>query len=795
MARFLRPFDARTVKPRTEDAPEAIILKMYDEALVAVATAPKGNRNTPLNEQSYLIGRLVGAGLVGPGEAEAALLSAAKTSGHDSWAAKRTIRSGLTAGQARPWEVNGDVVTMAGRPVAPVPTPAADEHARQQAAKAEAARGLYLDAEPLAGGRGQAYLEKRGIMGFPEAVRYSRKFNGLVIPLTAPSGELAAVQKIPLNPDLTRGEKKTAGPMGNALFAVPGKPGAPAVVVDGPEDAMSVAHATGWRVFGSCSKQRFAYVAEHLPAGSRLVAVRDADGTDNSEYDKLVKACAERRIGLAFADPAGDAKDANDLLAAGGAEAVRSWLGGVAEAAWPTQAPVASPSVRTAPQALDLVPECFPRHLLHAPGAIGEIAAFITATARYPQPELALGTALTMLGALMGRRVKGPTGLRTNIMALGLADSGSGKGHGRDMAKRLLNEIGVPMLLGGDSIRSGAGLVSRMRDNPNTLYLLDEIGMFLSAAYDKGAGNHMREIVTLFTQFFSETSQTWMGSDYADRKLNAPAPIVQPHMSLFGITNPTSLWNAFGGGALKDGSVARYLVFHPNEMYPDRSRNLMDGETIPQGILDGLSAIVNDIPVPEGRGNMAGIVASADPCPYQVPVAPVARAALEDFEDANVRDRRKAAGTDRASIIARAVEHAWKIACIAAVADRPSAPLITLEHAQYGMSLAAWSTNWLDKQAASHVADSDFGRKLNKVLEIIRRAGADGLDKTELTRNTQRLLGGTRERDDILATLEESGLLHAAAIGGVKPRMHFWASEFAPKADNSFDGADMEEVS
>jgi hypothetical protein len=355
------------------------------------------------------------------------------------------------------------------------------------------------------------------------------------------------------------------------------------------------------------------------------------------------------------------------------------------------------------------------------------------------------------------------------------------------MSKRMLQEIGVHTLIGGDSIRSGAGLVSRMRDNPNTLYLLDEIGMFLSAAYDKGAGNHMREIVTLFTQFFSETGQTWMGSDYADRKLNAPAPIVQPHMSLFGITNPTSLWNAFGGGALKDGSVARYLVFHPNEMYPDRAKSQMDSETIPQHILDSLSAIVNDIPVPEGRGNMAGIVASADPCPYPVPIAPNARAALEDYEDNNVRDRRKAAGTDRASIIARAVEHAWKIACIAAVSDNPSAPLITLEHAQYGMALSSWSTNWLDKQATSHVADSDFGRKLNKVLEIIRRAGADGLDRSDLTRATQRLLSGTRERDDIISNLEESAMVRMVAIDGIKPRFHYWAAEHAPKPDNSFD--------
>lgn len=797
MAKLFRPFFVAQVKPAV--SPADATLKMYDEALTLVATAPKGARNGLLNEQSYFIGRLVGAGLVGLGDAEAALLSAAKTSGHATWDARKTVKSGLTAGQLKPWEINGDVVSLGGTRVTPLEVAAAaEEEARRRAEKREDARKVYQDATVVAGCRGQAYLEKRGITRWPEAVRYSGNYNGLCIPLTLPDGTVAAIQKIPLGPDLTRGKKLTAGPMDDAMFRVPGKAGAPAVVTDGPEDAMSVGLATGWRAFAACSKGRFTHVLAHLVAGDRLIAVRDADGTDNTEYDKLVKAATEKRIDLAFADPAGPAKDANDILQAGGVEAVRAWLGAVAEAAWPTkrepvQGATGGSLVRPRPPAATLVADCFPRHLLHAPGAVGVLADYITRTARFPQPELALGTSLTLLGALMGRRVKGPTGLRTNIMALGLADSGSGKGHGRDMAKKLLTDLGVPMLLGGDAIKSGSGLISRMRTSPNTLYLLDEIGMFLASAYDRNASAHLREIITLFTAFFSETGQTWMGSDYADRKMNTPEPIVQPHLSLMGISNPTSLWAALGGGALKDGSIARYLVFYPNEMYPSPNRSALDSDDVPTSVLDPLRAILEDIPVPEGRGNLAGIVASADPCPYRVPVSGPARAALDDYEDANVHDRRRSAGTDRTSIIARAVEHAWKIACICAVADTPRAPLITLEHAQYGMALASWSTNWLSSKAGDHVADSDFGKKLNRVMEILRHAGTDGLDKGELTKATSRMLSGTRERDDIIANLEESGQVAVRLIGTTKPTRHYWAAEFAPKPDNEFEDV-MEEV-
>jgi hypothetical protein len=807
MAKLFRHFDATKVKDRVASQEEAVN-RMYDEALMAVATAPKGQRNGLLNEQSYFIGRLVGAGLVGLGEATAALESAAKTSGHSSWDTKKTVKSGLTAGQLKPWEIGGDVVLIGvGRSPSPEVVAAAEEDARKRAEKRVAAQKLYEDATPVDGTRGQAYLQKRGIDKWPDSVRYSGKYNGLCIPLTGPDGTVLAIQKIPLNPDITRGTKMTAGPMDSAMFVVPGKAGAPNVVVDGPEDTLSVWTATGWRTFGACSKGRFARVVDHLQAGDRLLAVRDADGTDNSEYDALIKACAEKQIDLAFADPAGvtedgePIKDANDTLRSGGIEAVRGWLGGVVGMVWPTKAPPApaipspaptqAPVVRSGHVPAPTLAETFPKHLLHAPGALGVVSDYITRTARFPQPELALGTSITLLGALMGRRVKGPTGLRTNIMALGLADSGSGKGHGRDMAKTLLKELGVPMLMGGDVIRSGSGLISRMRTNPNTLYLLDEIGMFLSSAYDRNASAHLREIITLFTQFFSETGQTWMGSDYADRKMNTPEPIVQPHLSLMGISNPTSLWAALGGGALKDGSIARYLVFYPNEMYPSPNRRAMDSDDVPHSVLDPLRAILEDIPVPEGRGNMAGIVASADPCPYRVPVNQAARDALDDYEDANVHDRRKSAGTDRTSIIARSVEHAWKIACIAAVADNPRAPLITLEHAEYGIALSAWSTNWLASKAGDHVADSDFGKKLNKVLEILRHAGHDGLDKGELTKTTSRMVAGTRERDDIIANLAESGQVVVRSIDTTKVRMHYWAAEFAPQMDNEFDDVEV----
>ena len=62
-------------------------------------------------------------------------------------------------------------------------------------------------------------------------------------------------------------------------------------------------------------------------------------------------------------------------------------------------------------------------------GVLGLMVEHILATAIRPQPWLAVGAALAVLGALMGRKVCTPTNLRSNLYVLGIAESGGGKDH------------------------------------------------------------------------------------------------------------------------------------------------------------------------------------------------------------------------------------------------------------------------------------------------------------------------------------------------------------------------------
>ncbi|GIF19110.1 hypothetical protein BJ973_006156 [Actinoplanes tereljensis] len=67
-----------------------------------VAAAPLGARNDTLNRAAFALGRLVGAGLLDPGDVVRELDTAARRAGLGRVEVRRTIRSGLTAGRRMP---------------------------------------------------------------------------------------------------------------------------------------------------------------------------------------------------------------------------------------------------------------------------------------------------------------------------------------------------------------------------------------------------------------------------------------------------------------------------------------------------------------------------------------------------------------------------------------------------------------------------------------------------------------------------------------------------------------------
>ena len=389
-------------------------------------------------------------------------------------------------------------------------------------------------------------------------------------------------------------------------------------------------------------------------------------------------------------------------------------------------------------------------------GLVGDLTGYMLATARRPQPLLSLGASLCAIGALMGRNYRTESNLRSNLYVVGIADSGSGKNHAREIINETFFEAGLAHHLGGNKIASGAGLLTALHRQPATLFQIDEFGMFLSAAADrKRSPRHITEILDNMTELYTSAGGVFLGAEYANRDgSNERRDINQPCLCVYGTTTPLHFWGALQGANVVDGSLARFLILPSDEDYPD--------ENITVGIRQAPPALINGLQLIAAAGggktgNLMGKTADQNTPvnPMIVPMTEEARARFRGLSVALTEELRAAAGTAFTAILARIGENALKLALIVAVGRSPVSPEIDLFTADWAISFVRHYAQRTMEAVERHVADTETEAYLKRLKEIIRASGAKGISKSEITRSSQWLK--SRDRDEILLTLIESG--------------------------------------
>ena len=397
-------------------------------------------------------------------------------------------------------------------------------------------------------------------------------------------------------------------------------------------------------------------------------------------------------------------------------------------------------------------------------------------TVRWSQPLLSLGASFCAVGALMGRLYRTESNLRSNLYVVGIADSGSGKNHAREIVNEVFFEAGLANHLGGNKIASGAGLLTALHRQPAILFQIDEFGMFLSAAADrKRSPRHITEILDNMTELFTAAGGIFLGAEYANRDgMNERRDIVEPCLCVYGTTTPLHFWGALRGANVADGSLARFLILPSDEDYPDE--NLASGlRQPPPALLDGLQWVANA--GGRQRGNLVGKTSGSSTAvdAAVVPMTEDAKACFAALSSEMTVELRSAAGTAFTSILARIGENAMKLALITAVGRNPARPVIELVDAEWAIRFVRHFAGRTMEAVDRHVADTEAEAHVKRLREIIRAAGREGLTKSEITRASQWLKA--RDRDDTLVTLMESGDIKTAMRGSAtKKAMVFLAT-------------------
>lgn len=403
-------------------------------------------------------------------------------------------------------------------------------------------------------------------------------------------------------------------------------------------------------------------------------------------------------------------------------------------------------------------PEADPFKLVIPAGILGDLTRYMIETARRPQPLLSLGASLCAVGALMGRKYRTESNLRSNLYIVGVADSGSGKNHSREVINELFVAAGLVDHLGGNKIASGAGLLTAVHRQPAILFQIDEFGMFLAAAADRRRSpHHITEILDNMTELYTSAGGVFLGAEYANRDgQNNRRDINQPCLCVYGTTTPMHFWNALQGSNVLDGSLARFIIMPTDDDYPEE--NVGAGIRVPPAaLIEGLRLIAAGGGRQSGNlvGRTAGLESAVDP--MIVAMQPGAKEVFRTLGAEITKELREARGTAFTAILARIGENAQKLALVRAVGIDPAAPAISSVDAEWAIGLVRHFATRTMIAVERHVADNETERNHKRMLEIIRTSDDAGLSKSELIRRTQFV--DKRQRDEILLTLVEAGLV------------------------------------
>jgi hypothetical protein len=426
------------------------------------------------------------------------------------------------------------------------------------------------------------------------------------------------------------------------------------------------------------------------------------------------------------------------------------------------QAPitVTAPAPDAAPQ-----PKPLPAGWDQVGGVIADMMALMVTTAKRPQPVLALGASLCAVGALMGRKYRTESNIRSNLYVVGIAESGAGKNHSRLVINELFREANLVQYLGGNKIASGSGLLTAIQRQPSILFQLDEFGMLLSAAADrKRSPRYVCEILDLLTELYTTAGTTYFGTEYANHlQNNAHRAIHQPCVCVYGTTTPVHFWQALQAANVADGSLARFLILASEEDFPDSNVGFGSIDP-PQHLLDRL------VHIHEGGGKLNGNLADVGAVdevmvkPRVVPTTPAARARFEELDQDLLGTLRQSRGSGFSSILARIEENATKLSLIRAVSRDSVDPQIEDQDAGWGIALARHCAELTIREVTARVAENQVESHHKRALQILRDAGHAGMSKSDFTRRTQFM--DHRQRDGVLHTLVEAGLIEVTILHG-----------------------------
>lgn len=386
----------------------------------------------------------------------------------------------------------------------------------------------------------------------------------------------------------------------------------------------------------------------------------------------------------------------------------------------------------------------FPEECLKPPGLIGDLVNYMLRSAKYPQPIHSLAGGLALMSLITGRRVRDIANTRTNLMAVTLGASRSGKDYPREVIKTILESVGAAQMF-EEKCASNAALHGFLKLCFAGILIADELGDWLAMARSKtGMNTQPAQIITSLVKLYSSANQRYKADRYADN--SKQVDISQPHIVLLGTSTGEVFWRHVTPEYLSGGLFGRVMLFENEGYVLPQSVKVRDLGGIPAEIIAEVRAWLHTF---GGDGDLSWL----NPTPIIVPHTPEALDRFEGHELDIARKRIKESPVT-AALWSGTAEITAKLSLLFACSRSRNPLQIQLPDVDLAVRLANWLTRRKIVLCADHVAENAVEDATKRVFRIVKGMQHKGIGRYELTRKTQWLK--QHERTDILNTLVNS---------------------------------------
>ena len=435
-----------------------------------------------------------------------------------------------------------------------------------------------------------------------------------------------------------------------------------------------------------------------------------------------------------------------------------------------------------------------PEQLLSFPVPIlNDLLAWVEGFSRQPQRQISIQGVIALASVLCGRIYQSTEANTSSLYLMVLGETGVGKNYVKTAIQAFLTQSDLLSLLSGSGNTSSGAVYSALMESPCHIQIVDEIGKQLQVARKQQNGQ-MAESFTTLVEAYSATTSLMLPKNYSnmgrrknDQVSKAEQMVHCPAITLLGLATPAQMYDNLSTVDVEDGFLNRLICVDIS--LPMSAKVRRQSVPLPNHLADWARNIRN--PMGESRTDLTGKDTAHN-------IAPSARqvmfddAALDLFDDtADLLVQKENDGEfELPDMTRRWIENAMRLSTLLAICVDCNKPVITAELAGWALSYVLhYGQDFMDK-VATKVADSDFHRLYLKILELVTRAGKQGMTERDLATYSRLFASSTPvQREMAFKALLAEEKIVAVAIATISGRGRKRACFILP---NYFDEATME---